>query len=292
MAPDPEQPLDTDALRGSVVAAVDGSAHAARALRWAVDQAVLERRRLVVLTVGDPADPAVLEVAAEAAGNARLHHDGLAVLTQVVLADPRQALVEASRHAFVLVLGSRGRGAFRSILLGSVSAAVTAHSHCPVVVCRPHRGAPSHAGIVVGADGTPESLPVIEFAYRQAFLRKRPLTVLHTFVDASAAVAAYHEARGHEAIRPELDDLRAALAESVAGLAQDYPGVPVTLSVEHGLADQVLTPHRGGWELVVVGRHPMSSLDRVLTGSVSTAVLERANADVALVPEQPERRAR
>lgn len=281
--------LDTDALRGSVVVAVDGSEHAVHALRWAADQAVLEHRRLVVLTVGDPADPDVPETAADAAATARLHHDTLPVLTQVVLADPRQALVEASTHAFVLVMGSRGRGAFRSILLGSVSAAVTAHAHCPIVVCRPRRSAASHAGIVVGADGTPESLPVVEFAYRQAFLRGRPLTVMHTFVDAAAAVAAYREARGQDASRPELDDLRATLAQSVAGLEEDYPGVPVTLCVEHGLADQVLAPRRGGWELVVVGRHPMSSLDRVLSGSVSTAVLERAHTDVAVVPEQRER---
>jgi nucleotide-binding universal stress UspA family protein len=156
---------------------------------------------------------------------------------------------------------------------------------CPVVVCRPVEPGTAGAGVVVGADGSPESLPVIEFAYRHAFLRGAPLTVLHSFFDAAAAVAQYHEARGEPAVMPELDDLRAALTASVAGLEEDYPGVPVTLTLRHGLADQALAPRHAGWDLVVVGRHPMHSLGRLVTGSIATAVLERAACPVAVVPE-------
>jgi nucleotide-binding universal stress UspA family protein len=194
-------------------------------------------------------------------------------------------LVDASTHAFELVMGSRGRGALGSLLLGSVSAAVARHAACPVVVCRPVGPGPRRAGAVVGADGTRESLPVVEFAYRQAYLRKMPLTVLHTFFDAAAAVARYREARGEPSAMPDLEQLRETLAQSVAGLDQDYPGVAVTLSVEHGMADQALTPRGDGWDLVVVGRHPMTTVDRLLTTSISIAVLERAHGTVAIVPE-------
>ena len=278
--------LDPDDVRGSVVIAVDGSEHAERALRWAADQAALERRRLVVVAVGETAAAAV----DRAVASARSWHPDLTVLRSVVPGDPRVVLLDASAHAHLLVLGSRGRGAVKSMLLGSVSAAVSAEAACPVVVCRPPSDGPTREGIVVGADGTAESLPVIDFAYRQAHLRKLPLTVLHSFFDAAAAVAQYRRARGLPADGAELDELRAGLAESVAGLAEDYPGVDVTITLEHGFADQALSPRHGGWDMVVVGRHPLTSLPRVLTGSLATSVVERAHATVAVVPEMEARR--
>jgi nucleotide-binding universal stress UspA family protein len=139
--------------------------------------------------------------------------------------------------------------------------------------------------LLVGADGTRESRAVIEFAYQQASLRDLPLTVLHCFWDAAAAVAQYREARGQSVVPPDLEELRAALSEAVAGLAEQYPDVPVTLTLKHGFADQALGPRHGGWDLVVVGRHPMTSLGRVLTGSIATTVVERAHGPVAVVPE-------
>ena len=269
-----------------MVIAVDGSDHAERALRWAADQAALEHRRLVVVAVGETAAGALDP--AEAA--ARSWHPELTVRSALGAGDPREVLIDASRHAHLLVLGSRGRGAFTSVLLGSVSAAVSAEAACPVVVCRPPDERPTRTGVVVGADGTPESLPVIEFAYRQAYLRGLPLTVLHSFFDAAAAVAQYRVARGLPADGAELDELRAGLAESVSGLAEEYPGVDVTLTLEHGFADQALSPRHDGWDMVVVGRHPLTSLSRVLTGSLATAVVERSHATVAVVPEMEARR--
>ena len=269
-------------VAGSIVVAVDGSDHSARAVRWAAEQAFLEHRRLVAVSVGDDAGVR----ADDALAAARELHPDLSLQGAAVPGDPRQVLIDLSADAHLLVIGSRGRGALQSMLLGSVSAAVSAHATCPVVVCRPTN---EHAqeGVLVGADATRESLPVIEFAYRQAALRDRPLTVLHCFWDAMAAVAQYRQASGKEADAPELEDLRAVLSESVAGLAEQYPDVPVTLTLEHGLVDEALSPRHDGWDLVVVGRHPMTSLARVLTGSVSTAVVERSHSPVAVVPEQP-----
>ncbi len=267
-------------VAGSIVVAVDGSDHSDRAVRWAVEQAALETRPLVAVAVAGDTGTAAEDAVAAARGLA----PDLPVRGASVAGEPREVLIDLSTEAHLLVVGSRGRGSLRGILLGSVSAAVSAQSACPVVVCRPSGGDPVQSGVLVGADGTPESRAVIEFAYRQASLRGLPLTVLHCFWDAAAAVAQYREARGQTVVPPDLEELRAALSEAVAGLAEQYPDVPVTLTLKHGFADQALGPRHGGWDLVVVGRHPMTSLGRVFTGSIATTVVERAHGPVAVVP--------
>ena len=275
--------LDPTDLRGAVVVAVDGSEDAERARRWAVDQASLEHRRLVVVSAGDRSDALVKEAVAAAQ---QLAHD-LPVIAVAASGDPRQVLIDASAHAHLVVLGSRGRGSVRTMLLGSVSATVSAHAACPVIVCRPTDPDRVRRGVVVGADATPESRPVLEFAYRQASLRGLPLTVLHTYWDAAAAVAQHYQVSGAKAERPDLEDLRAILSESVAGLAETYPDVRAHITLQHGLADETLGTREDGWDLVVVGRHSMSTLERFLTGSIASAVVERAHATVAVVPVGP-----
>jgi nucleotide-binding universal stress UspA family protein len=277
------RPVEPGSIRGSVVVAVDGSDHAARAVRWAAEQASLEHRRLTVVSVGDKAG----KLADDATEAARHLHPDLSVAGAAVSGDPRQVLIDMSAYAHMLVVGSRGRGTVRTILLGSVSAAVSANAACPVIVCRPTVVDRPQAGVVVGADATPESAPVIEFAYRQASLRDLPLTVLHSFWDAAAAMAQYRQARGKKAEWPELDELRTTVSESVAGLGEKYPDVRVTFTLKHGFVDEALSPRHGGWDMIVVGHHPMTSIARVLTGSVAAAVVERAHATVAVVPVRP-----
>lgn len=122
-----------------------------RPARWAAHQAYLEHRRLEIVAAGDAGG----SLADDAVDVARLLHPEVKVSGSAVSGDPRQVLIDASTHAYMLVLGSRGRGAVKSMLLGSVSATVSAHAVCPVVVCRPAADGKRQSGVVVGADATP-----------------------------------------------------------------------------------------------------------------------------------------
>ncbi len=286
---------------GTIVVAHDGSAHAARALEWAALQADRESRSLdlvhvlvsdetrtavwatagVVSAMGEGRQPRdlALEMLEEALLEVRAAHPGLEARSHVLEGgDARDVLADLSHAAHLLVLGSRGRGPVARVLLGSVSAAVALHAACPVVVVRP--GERSGEGIVVGADGSADSLPVIEHAFRQASLSRMPLTVVHCYRDVvvgAGFVVAVPES--------EAEDLQVMLGESVAGMREKFPDVAVTTHLLRGLTDQTLTSSDHAWDLIVVGRHERTAWHRLLVGSVGRAVLEHADTTVVVVPE-------
>lgn len=271
---------------GSVVVGADGSKHSDRALRWASEQARLEHRPLVVVTTEEGS---AFRINAEAVRRVHEIAPGVEASGISAAGDPRTVLVELSRDAHLLVVGSHGRGAVRSALLGSVSAAVSQAATCPVVVCRPHAEEQVGHGVLVAVDATESSLPVIEFAFEQASLHGRRLTAVHCVWDVVAAVAGLRNVRLDEDDLGIGDEAHRALAEALAGFAEKYPDVDVTERVNHGLVDDVVGWRTGRWDLVVVGRHPIDTVSRLVTGSIATAVVERAQTNVAVVPVDRDR---
>ncbi len=135
---------------GKIVVGVDGSGYSGNALAWAVDEGRLRGLRLQVIY----AFPALLSLAGSTAHEyypqveqeaqhvldqalADLpEHEGVELERMLVPGRPAKVLIDASRGANMLVLGSRGLGEFRGMLLGSVSNHCVHHAHCPVVVVR------------------------------------------------------------------------------------------------------------------------------------------------------------
>lgn len=133
-----------------VVVGVDGSRSSRQALEWAFNEARLRGDTLeaviawhVPAQLAYPGAPTGLFDFAEAATqtldrelDAVLEPGTTGVLRRVEQGQAAHVLVEASRDAELLVVGSRGHGEFAGMLLGSVSQHCTAHAHCPVVVVR------------------------------------------------------------------------------------------------------------------------------------------------------------
>ncbi|WP_433598341.1 universal stress protein [Nocardia sp. CA-135953] len=89
-------------------------------------------------TISDrDAETAGMAILAEQLAGWQEKYPDVQIIRKVYLSAPRQALLEWSRSAQLLVLGSRGRGGFRGLLLGSTSNALVQTAHCPVMVIHP-----------------------------------------------------------------------------------------------------------------------------------------------------------
>ncbi|NNM98064.1 MAG: universal stress protein [Candidatus Dormibacteraeota bacterium] len=137
---------------GRIVVGVDGSSHSLAALRWACDEARLRHDSLELVAAwsipsaaldiaSEDVVGALLGAAEEAIVAARKEvarcGPDLEVKTEVRQGQPARILVEQAEGADLLVLGSRGLGDFKSLLLGSVSQECSHHSPVPLVIVRP-----------------------------------------------------------------------------------------------------------------------------------------------------------
>ncbi|NES14956.1 MULTISPECIES: universal stress protein [Micromonospora] len=138
------------ATSGPVVVGVDGSETSLRALGFAVERAAQRDVPLRVLRVWEPPgerwvppgfDPEEVTATERAAAEADLAQwretfPEVPVEIRVTPGNPAALLVEASQEAQLVVVGTRGRGGLRGMLLGSVSQQLIHHAHCPVAVVR------------------------------------------------------------------------------------------------------------------------------------------------------------
>ncbi|MGI8578200.1 MAG: universal stress protein [Nocardioidaceae bacterium] len=294
--------MNTSNAAGSILVGVDGSEASARAVLWAEKQSRLEGRPLVLVHAIDPRrnkwageygfGMTQFVEAIEAGGRELLEtaraavrldaNDKLDVQTIFELADPRQVLMDLSDEASMIVVGSRGYGPVRSLLLGSVSIALTQHARCPVVVMRPQEADDSQRQIVVGLSGFQPLSSAAEFAFRQASLRSLPLTILHGFWDPTLG---HTDTAPHAMQALAYADEAQQVLKTVAGMTEKFRDVVVTYRIAKGLPDDSLLAASKDAGMVVVGARHKSTLSARLEGQVSRTVTEHAHCVVAVVPE-------
>jgi nucleotide-binding universal stress UspA family protein len=288
---------------GCVVVGFDGSSSGAQAARWAAAEANARGRELVFvhalmppvttggLGVGLPPSLDVIEameqqareeldVAAAESGAARAR-------AEVLIGAPSSVLLAASESADLVVVGSRGRGGFTGLLLGSVGTQVAAHAECPTIVVR-DLPAPGSRGIVVGIDGSPAASSALEFAFQAASHAGATLVAVHAWDVPSYDLIVVPDGPVPLPLADVADDEVRLAAETLAGFREDYPDVEVVERLVRAPAVQALLDASADAQLLVVGTHGRSPVLGTLLGSVSNGVLHKAHIPVAVVPPAPD----
>ena len=281
-----------------VLVAVDGSPGSLKALDFAVSEAALRHRPLVVYhTFIMPVDvpdfaisssPRYQEATEDQRTAARRLVDavvtratdkkpGLPVTGEVADAIAAgAAIIERSADCELVVVGSRGRGGFADLLLGSTSAQVAVHTHCPTVVVRPSQGerGPYAGKVLVGVDDSSQSQPAVAFAFDEASRRGVDLVAVH--------VTPRPVPGRTDAERLASEEAR-MLSEALAGWQERYPDVTVAKVVRPGSPRRLLCELSAGAALLAVGSHGRGGFTGMVFGSTSLAVLHHARVPVAVV---------
>ncbi|MEU8901392.1 universal stress protein [Nocardia sp. NPDC048505] len=284
----------------SVVVGVDGSPAGNLAARWAAEVAARRNRELLLVRglnldalYGPPKTrprwlrEAVYDMAeqamAEATAHARKVDPELRIRHEIEPGDPVELLIEHSRSAYLVVLGGPedrlGLGR-----LGSVLLSVASRAQGPVAVVRGGRNGPTVDGpVVVGVDGSPVSEAATAVAFDVAASRNAALVAVHCWSDPFAGKFARLLQSADEAIDSGAQ-ARALLSERLAGWREEYPRVTVEPELSENAPQDELLSRSESAQLIVVGSRGRGGFARLLLGSTSSSLLDRAQCPIVVVP--------
>jgi nucleotide-binding universal stress UspA family protein len=294
--------MSTPIKRPGVVVGVDGSAASMVAVDWAARDAAMRNVPLTLVHVASglagtwPQTPTpigfgewqrrrggeMIDDAVRIVEKAMPRPGLIQVETEMYYSATIPTLVDISKEADMVVVGSRGHSAIGS-LLGSVSAGLVQHAHCPVAVIHdedplmPH---PAQAPVLVGIDGSPTSELATAIAFDEASRRHVDLIGLHAYSDARLV-----DFPGVDwpMMKSSEDEV---LAERLAAWQEHYPDVKVHRHVVCDRPARQLIERSEAAQLLVVGSHGRGGFAGMLLGSVSAAVVQGARMPV-IVARQP-----
>ncbi|MCL8017396.1 universal stress protein [Streptomyces sp. AS02] len=285
-----------------IVVGVDGSEPSLRAVDWAADEAVLRGTplRLVYASLWERYEGAALaqdlgkpseqvraqDIVETAALRAHRRRTDLRISTEALPEEAEYALVRASRSAFLLVTGSRGRSGITEALLGSVSLTVAGHAHCPMVVVRgshDNKVRPGAYGrVVVGVTESSTTPAAVRFASDEARRRGAVLDAVRAWRCPA------HETTDHPPLAGE--PARMHEQQAVEVLEKALHDVPADIETRRraveGNTRHVLTDASHGADLLVIGAERHHRHFGLQLGRVAHGVLHHSACPVAIVPER------
>jgi nucleotide-binding universal stress UspA family protein len=226
------------------------------------------------------------------ATRATLAPRGYPIETDVAVGDPRVEIVRQAEEwgADLIVLGARGLGMFKRLLLGSVSLAIARQARCSVLVVK---GRPRKFGsVLVAMDGSEESFQAVRFLHSLALPRQSKVRLLSVVERLRYPTTAPGALRGQLLqMLKELEAERRGELDKVlerAAAQFDDKITRVTRYTPTGNpADEILTTANAfDTGLVVVGARGLGGAARLLLGSVSEKVLCHARCPVLIARER------
>ncbi len=271
-----------------LVVGFDGSEESRSALRWAAAVAGVTRIGLTVMEAWEGGDPSQAEQTAdrvrrELTRTATPLLDGLAAGTHVSFESARgptvTALLERVTPESGLVLGSRGRGGFVGLLLGSVSRECIEHAQCPVVIVRQETIAPlGGTTILVGHDGSASAHAALEWAVALSRASGGRVVAVHVWQTGSSEVRPRRQERLTAEAGRSIEVWAGDVSPDVQ--AMEVEGDPRSALV--GLAE------REQAALLVVGRRGSGGLRALRIGSVVSYLVTASPIPIAVIPPAPE----
>ncbi|WP_028927852.1 universal stress protein [Pseudonocardia acaciae] len=279
---------------GAIVAGIDASADSDRGLAWAAAEAEARGAPLHLLHALPPLRTEVPPTADEerimrdhaqgvvtAARNQARRITSAPVTAEVVDEPAAPALIAASRHAELVVLGARGHSAMSGLLLGSVSQQVCAHAHGPVVVVR-EAADPNSRRVVVGVDGSPGSDRAIGYAMQAAARDGAPVTAIYGWHDHSPLTTGT-ASPGWDRTAERIAAGDRMLENALAAWTTKYPEVTVVREAIPVPPARTLAGASEHAAMVVVGARGHGGFAELRLGSVSRALLHHARCPVAVI---------
>ncbi|MFI1658115.1 universal stress protein [Streptomyces sp. NPDC020472] len=290
-------------MESPLVTGVDGSDASLTALDWAVDEAVRHGLPLRIVHASlweryegvapawapdRPSGQVLAEgIVGTAAERARRRAPDLPLTTAVLAEDASTALLREGQEGAVLVVGSRGRGGFADLLLGSVGLVVAGRAPCPVVVVRGDRHAleARHGRVLLGVGEHDVDSPAVRFAFREAAARDAELDVVHAWRRPAHGPAGHLLMKRAGGASFAEEDSSEALHKALEAAASDHPRVRLRRTTVEGPAHRVLT-ERSAADLLVVGARRRDGLVGLELGRVAHRALHHATCPVAVVPQR------
>jgi len=188
----------------------------------------------------------------------------------------------------LVVVGSRGAGWVKRLVTGSVSEGLVHGASCPVLIVRGGEGAWPPARVVVGDDGSEAAERADVLAAKIASLFGAEVVLVRAYENPPEPVggwSAQDRRELDEALRRGREDLEER-AERLAALTQRRTGTKLIETKAAPAMSLVAGKRDEGRTLLAVGSRGLGTLDRVLSGSVSTKVLRAAHGPVLVVPSE------